>query len=46
MKALAGNQARIALPKRRIHDEKDVLFYGDAPDMHFALKDGQLLFLP
>jgi biofilm protein TabA len=35
------------LPKGEYNDEKDVLFYGDAPDMHFALKGGQfVIFYP
>jgi biofilm protein TabA len=36
-----------SLPKGEYNDEKDVLFYGDAPDMHFALKGGQfVIFYP
>ncbi|MDB5116671.1 MAG: hypothetical protein JWQ79_2163 [Mucilaginibacter sp.] len=35
------------LPKGEYNDEKDVLFYGDAPDMHFALKGSQfVIFYP
>src|ERR1700744_1177564 len=34
-------------PKGEYSDEKDVLFYDDAPDMHFALKGGQfVIFYP
>jgi len=34
-------------PKGEYNDEKDVLFYADAPDMHFSLKDGQfVIFYP
>lgn len=34
-------------PKGEYSDEKDVLFYADAPDMHFALKGGQfVIFFP
>lgn len=34
-------------PKGEYSDEKDVLFYADAPDMHFALKGGQFgIFFP
>jgi len=34
-------------PKGEYSDEKDVLFYADAPDMHFSLKDGQfVIFYP
>ncbi|MDB5032274.1 YhcH/YjgK/YiaL family protein [Mucilaginibacter sp.] len=34
-------------PKGEYNDEKDVLFYADAPDMHFALKGGQfVIFFP
>jgi biofilm protein TabA len=34
-------------PKGEYNDEKDVLFYNDAPDMHFALKGGQfVIFFP
>jgi biofilm protein TabA len=30
-------------PKGEYNDEKDVLFYADAPDMHFSLNDGQFV---
>jgi YhcH/YjgK/YiaL family protein len=34
-------------PKGGYNDEKDVLFYADKPDMHFALKGGQfVIFFP
>lgn len=34
-------------PKGEYNDEKDVLFYNDAPDMHFTLKDNQFaIFFP
>jgi len=34
-------------PKGEYSDEKDVLFYADAPDMHFGLKGGQfVIFYP
>ena len=34
-------------PKGEYSDEKDVLFYADAPDMHFSLKAGQfVIFYP
>jgi biofilm protein TabA len=34
-------------PKGDYDDEKDVLFFGDTPDMHFKLKDGQfVIFYP
>jgi YhcH/YjgK/YiaL family protein len=34
-------------PKGEYNDEKDVLFYADAPDMHFDLKGGQfVIFFP
>jgi biofilm protein TabA len=34
-------------PKGEYNDEKDVLFYADAPDMHFGLKGGQfVIFFP
>jgi len=34
-------------PKGEYNDEKDVLFYADAPDMHFSLKGGQfVIFYP
>lgn len=35
------------MPKGEYNDEKDVLFYGDKPDMHFSLKDSQfVIFYP
>lgn len=35
------------LPKGEYSDEKDVLFYGDAPDTYFQLTDGQFaIFFP
>jgi biofilm protein TabA len=34
-------------PKGEYNEEKDVLFYNDAPDMHFQLSDGQfVIFFP
>jgi YhcH/YjgK/YiaL family protein len=34
-------------PKGEYNEEKDVTFFNDAPDMHFALKDGQfVVFFP
>ena len=34
-------------PKGEYNEEKDVLFYADAPDMHFSLKGGQfVIFYP
>ncbi len=34
-------------PKGEYNDEKDVLFFADAPDMHFQLRDGQFaIFFP
>jgi len=34
-------------PKGEYNPEKDVLFYGDAPDMYFQLTDGQfVIFFP
>ena len=34
-------------PKGEFNDEKDVLFYADAPDMHFGLKPSQFaIFYP
>lgn len=34
-------------PKGEYNAEKDVLFYNDAPDMHFTLKDNQfVIFFP
>lgn len=34
-------------PKGEFNDEKDVIFYADAPDMYFSLKGGQfVIFYP
>jgi biofilm protein TabA len=34
-------------PKGEFNEEKDVIFYNDAPDMHFKLKGGQfVIFYP
>lgn len=34
-------------PKGEYSEEKDVLFYADAPEMHFSLQDGQfVIFYP
>ena len=40
-------RAKCASPKGEYNAEKDVLFFNDAPDMHFELTDGQfVIFFP